>query len=264
MACIGLVSCDFDQYSPNSLPFEKGFETIGNIQALERGAYASLRTAVSPECMIVPDLQADYANAVYGYSNTYGGMYEWTFTQEESEVEAVWQNFYGGIGQFNFIIDGIDFRLALAEADGEELPADEVAEMNRIKGNMFFMRALSYSILAERFCADYDESTADREYSGLPLVLKYDPDGRPSRSTLRQVYVAISDDLKEAPQTACGRTRWSGCDNFQYRLCDCARGACPPADGQHQGCACQGKLTDIQPDLFTCGDCGGFRQDVGV
>lgn len=64
------TSCDFERYSPNSIPFERGFEDLGKIRALERGAYVRLRTAISPYSMIVPDIQADYVHAVYGFSNT--------------------------------------------------------------------------------------------------------------------------------------------------------------------------------------------------
>lgn len=198
-----LVSCNFDQLSPDSIPFDRGFENLSNIQALERGVYVRLRTAFSPYSMIVPDLQADYANAVYGFSNTYGDMYSWTFSQDEGEVESAWQNFYGCIGQCNFMNGGIALRLEKLEAEfsmtqdevlAEELQA-EIDELNLITGRLSLIRALCYSVLAERFCADYDVTTAGKQYSGLPLVLEYDPDDMPSRSTLAQVYEAINDDL---------------------------------------------------------------------
>ena len=188
------VSCDMDRESPTSLPFDKAFENIGAIQSLERGAYSRLRTAMSPEAIIAPDIQADYVHAANGFSNTYGNIYRWTFTQEASEISSVWNNFYGAIGLYNFIIDGISYNLGFEAPEGSA----ERNELNRIQGTAYLMRALSYTYLAERFCADYDKSTAEAEYSGLPLAITYDSEKTPDRSTLKDVYDQIFNDIKEA------------------------------------------------------------------
>ena len=191
----GAVSCDFDQYSPNSIPFDQGFKNLGSIQSLELGAYSRLRTAISPYSMTLPDLQADYMHAVFGYANIYGEVYQWTFKQDDSDIEAAWQDLYACIGQNNFILDGIDEATA---ADDGRFSQSDLSELDLIKGRMYLMRALCYSILAERFCADYDAATASAENSGLPLIVKYDPDEKPSRATLEKVYEQIDDDLTEA------------------------------------------------------------------
>lgn len=187
-----LTSCDLDKESSNSIPFGKGFTDMGTIEALERGAYSRLRTSYSLTNMVVPDLQADYMHAVEGFSNTYGSVYQWTFSQNDQDIAEVWNNLYGGISQFNFILDGIDNKLGFEPSSAEQ------ASLDQIKGRMYFMRALSYALLAERFCADYDSSTARNAHTGVPIVTKYDTGYKPARATLYDVYEQILDDIKQA------------------------------------------------------------------
>lgn len=187
-----LLSCEMNMESFDSIPFDKAFTDLGAIEALERGAYSRLRTSYSPGSIIAADLQTDYAHAVYGFSNTYGSQYRWTFTSDDSEISGTWDNLYGGIGLYNFIIDGINHKL------GFEPDNSERDELDRIQGSAYLMRALSYSLLAERFCGDYEANSAGRQYSGLPLAITYDKSKTPDRSTLEEVYIRILDDLKQA------------------------------------------------------------------
>ena len=57
-------SCDMDRESPDSIRFDRAFENMDAVEALERGAYSRLRTSVNPYGVTVPDIQADYVNAV--------------------------------------------------------------------------------------------------------------------------------------------------------------------------------------------------------
>lgn len=190
IACF--CSCDLDKESPDSIPFEKAFSDMGTIQALERGAYSRLRTAYSMNNMLVPDLQADYVHAITGFSNTFGPIYQWIFTQNGMEISDTWNNLYLGIGLYNFILDGIDQNL------GFEPTLAEQAELDAIQGRMYLMRAMSYALLAERFCGDYNAATAGRQYSGVPLMTGYDPKVKPGRATLDEVYDTILRDLTSA------------------------------------------------------------------
>lgn len=186
------LSCEMDMESPDSIPFERAFADLGTIEALERGAYSRLRTAYSPEVVIAADLQTDYAHAIYGFSNTYGSLYRWNFTSEAVEISSTWNNLYGGIGLYNFIIDGIDHKLTFEPNNSRRNVLD------RIQGSAYLMRAMSYSLLAERFCGGYETTSASRQYSGLPLAITYDKSKKPDRSTLEEVYQVILDDLKQA------------------------------------------------------------------
>lgn len=187
-----MSSCEMDQPSTSSIPFDRAFSDLGAIESLERGAYSRLRTTYSLNAMIAADIQTDYAHAVNGFSNTYGNLYRWVYTADASEVEDTWNNLYGGIGFYNFIIDGITSHL------GFEPTASEEASLNRILGTAYLMRAMSYTMLAERFCGAYDGATATKEYSGVPLAKTYDTGNTPARSNLEDTYALIIDDLKQA------------------------------------------------------------------
>ena len=185
-------SCDMDRESPDSIRFDRAFENMDAVEALERGAYSRLRTSVNPYGVTVPDIQADYVNAVNGYSNTYGNFYQWSFTYDASEIESMWYYMYAGISHYNFVIDGIRGKLGFEPTSSDE------ADLSRIKGVMHLMRAYSYSALADRFCADYDEATARNEYTGLPLIKYYDTSIVPERATLFDTYDFILKDLDTA------------------------------------------------------------------
>ena len=193
-AVVCFASCNLDKESPDSIPFDKAFSDMGSIEALERGAYSRLRTAYSISSMILPDLQADYVHAISGFSNTYGNVYQWTFSQDDGDIATVWNDLYGGIAFYNFIIEGIDSKLCF------EPTASEQTALNNIQGRMYLMRALSYSLLAERFCGDYDAATAKNEYSGVPLVTTYDSSKKPARASLYDVYDKILKDIEQAKQ----------------------------------------------------------------
>lgn len=192
------ASCDLDKTPDASLPQDEAFDNIETIKFLEKGAYSRLRSSYTPASMIVPDIQADYMHAVFGFSNTFGEVYKWTFTHSDYEVADTWNYLYAGIGQYNYIIDGIEQRLGFTPTEAE------AATLDRIRGNMYLMRAMSYSLLAERFCADYDAATAKNEYSGVPLVVTYSPEDKPSRATLFDVYDRILKDIATAKTLLAG------------------------------------------------------------
>ena len=207
-----LVSCDLDKESPDSIPYDRAFSDMGTIEALERGAYSRLRTSISRNCMLFPDLQADYVHAVAGFSNTYGTIYQWTFTQDDQNIATVWNDLYGGIGFYNFIIEGIESKLGFKPTD------EEKKQLSKIKGRMFLMRALSYSLLSERFCADYDAATAKKEYSGVPLVTTHDSSKKPARASLYDVYDQILKDIELAKDLLAGQ---NGSPNSTTLNLDC-------------------------------------------
>ena len=136
MTAVLVPSCDLDRESPDSIPFDEAFKSMDAIRSLELGAYSRLRTAYSLSSIIAPDIQADYVNAVYGFSNTYGGIYQWTYDYSDSDITTAWNNLYGAISQYNFILDGISGSLGFNPSEDEKL------ELERIQGRMYLMRAM--------------------------------------------------------------------------------------------------------------------------
>ena len=198
LMCLSLVSCTLEKESPDSIPFDEAFMSLESVESLERGAYSRLRTAYSLSSIVVPDIQADYVNAIYGFSNVYGSIYQWTYDYTDSDIYTAWSNLYGAISQYNFILDGIQNHLGFNPTESERLA------LERIQGRMYLMRAMCYSLLAERFCQDYEDETAGTQYSGLPLALAHDTSAKLDRSTLAKTYETILEDLGKARSMLAG------------------------------------------------------------
>ncbi|MEG2267930.1 MAG: RagB/SusD family nutrient uptake outer membrane protein, partial [Acinetobacter sp.] len=176
------------------IPAGDAFKDVKTVEYLANGAYARLRDNYGAENMLVADIQADYVNALTGYTNQYGEIYKWSFQQQDLSVKLTWENCYLTIAQCNFILDGID-----AVYDSY----DEAADLNRlelVRGRIHLIRAMSYSTLAERYCADYDAATAKKEFSGVPLLTTFSPADKPGRATLDAVYQLILEDIAAAKQ----------------------------------------------------------------
>lgn len=190
-----IASCDMDKMPQDRFDPKEAFKDIATIESLERGAYARLKDNYSISNVIVGDIMADYVNAISGYSNTYGDSYLWNFQRNNGELTEVWENCYLTINQCSYVLDGIDKAVEEGVFD-ENYDAQDRLEL--ICGRLYLMRAMSYSILAERFCADYDEATAKKEFSGVPLIEHYVPAAKPGRATLYETYDRILKDITEA------------------------------------------------------------------
>lgn len=210
---VALTSCDLNEKSADSIPYSEAFKSIETIESLERGAYSRLRTQYSLSSIIAPDIQADYVNAVNGFSNTYGSIYQWTFAYNDQDVTSTWNTMYGTISQCNFILDGIAKNLAFTPTEKERLTLEQ------IQGRLYLIRAMSYSLLAERFCQDYEAETAGDSYTGLPLALTHDTSLKLDRSTLQKTYETILDDLSKARTLLAGSG--SGSPNSTTLNLDC-------------------------------------------
>ncbi|MGJ1413864.1 RagB/SusD family nutrient uptake outer membrane protein [Sphingobacterium thalpophilum] len=83
--------------------------------------------------------------------------------------------------------------------DVESAPSGqgEIADRDRARVAARFHRAWNFYQLAQLFCRPYNEQTADKD-PGLPLRLDYDVSVRYDRSSLKEVYDQIINDLTEA------------------------------------------------------------------
>ncbi len=195
-----LASCDMDKEPYDSLPVDDAIETPRDFEGLSNGLYSGLRSCVGTEAFYnAPDIQADEFNAVAGYSGSLGYMYNWSFNSNSSEVGTVYSNCQGLISRANFIIESYN----TCDMSNTNLFDDEaIANIRNILGEAYFTRAWALSELAKFFCADYEESTADQENSGVSYMTRYNPtmdaSQYPARNTLRQTYTQITNDLDSA------------------------------------------------------------------
>jgi hypothetical protein len=67
--------------------------------------------------------------------------------------------------------------------------------VDQYKGEAYAIRALNYFTLVRYFARPYTDNPAGL---GVPITLSYNPDAKPPRSTVAEVYTQILDDLNKA------------------------------------------------------------------
>lgn len=115
--------------------------------------------------------------------------YIWAKDVYQGADVSDWTQAYFRIMYANLAIEGLE-RLE---------DTDNVMYGKQLMGEALFHRAFNYYQLAQLFCAPYDSQTADNML-GLPLRLETDVSVRIDRSTLRDTYDCMLDDLKRSEE----------------------------------------------------------------
>ncbi len=100
--------------------------------------------------------------------------------------EEFWAEIYEEINIVNSIINS-DF----------EAPEAIATDFNQILGEAYAIRALAYFDLVRIFSQHYTY-TADASHPGVPIVLEFDLQSRPARSTVAEVYAQVISDFEQA------------------------------------------------------------------
>lgn len=195
-----LASCDMDKLPYDSLPTDEAIETPRDFEGLSNGLYSGLRSCVGSEAFYnAPDIQADEFNAVAGFAGDLNYMYNWSFNSSSSEVQTVYGNCQALISRANFVIESYN---TCDMSNPNLFDAAALATVENILGEAYFTRAWALSELAKFFCADFEDTTADEENSGVSYMTKYNPtmdaSQYPARNTLRETYKQITNDLDSA------------------------------------------------------------------
>lgn len=117
------------------------------------------------------------------------GAYIWEeFDYSTSAIELFWGGPYKQIFYANVVLEGLD----------KIIPRlDEEEEYNDIKGAALFFRARAFYTLAVQFAEPYIDQKKG-EALGVPLRLQSEIIAPVGRSSLKETYDQITDDLKEA------------------------------------------------------------------
>ena len=145
------------------------------------GAYAELRAtdAYGRSLMVLGDLQADNTFVEQANAGRYLSNFSYSVTVNDGVALGMWRNLYAVIQRANQIIDA--------------KPAGLLA--SQVRAQAYGLRALSYFRLVNIFARPY---TDDKNGKGVPIVLHYDLNYLPARSTVDSVYKQIVSDLKTA------------------------------------------------------------------
>ena len=189
-----LVSC-LEKFPEQAIPEEKALTTVEEANQYVLGVYADFKSSAlySGLLTLLPDIQADLVYAVDGYSNTYGDIWRWEILPTSNEITSVWAALYGVIGDCNFFFDYEPALRASLNSD------EDIENLDELCGEVYFARALAYSELIKCFCEAYEPETAEDEL-GVILVDSYHNPGKFTRSSLKESYQFVLDDLAKAEE----------------------------------------------------------------
>ena len=191
-------SCNLDLVPTTSIAYDEGstlFLTQNDVNAFQNGVLTSYRALQYGVYTQTSEVMCDYFNATVDFGNNYGSVHragaDDSFNASDYDAEAMWQNHYAAIKNYNIVIANADPDLI---ENKDILPSVEV-----LKGIALFCRASSYLTLARHYGNAYNPATADTDPC-VPLVLVYDQLAKPARASVKEVYDQILDDLDEAEE----------------------------------------------------------------
>ena len=135
--------------------------------------------------IMIPDVMADdvkqnsQANRIIFYA-------EHVVNVSDANASATWTNMYQAINAANQIINS-----------DVEVPASIQSQKDHIIGEAHALRGLIYFDLA-RFFAQHYTFTGGATHPGVPLILNFDPNNKPSRNTVNEVYDQVISDMTKA------------------------------------------------------------------
>lgn len=180
-----MISCKksyLDLKPPTSLTPEQALATEADLQVALRGAYQAFR-AVDYYGRTVPvlgDILADNAYQSAQNTNRYTLFSLYTYNLTDGNIAGLWVGAYTAILRANNIINS---------------PVATSANVEQYKGEAYAIRALSYFTLVRYFAKPY---TDDPGALGVPVVTVFDPNYKPARSKVSEVYDLINTDLTQA------------------------------------------------------------------
>jgi len=171
-----------EKLPPTSLTPELALATEADLQTALMGAYAGLRTTdlFGRTVPVFGDLMADNGYVSLQNSGRYTLFNTYTYNITDGNVVGDWRGAYTAILRANNIINSTI--------------AGNV-NVNQYKGEAYAIRALCYWYLVRYFAKPYTDDPASL---GVPIVLEYDPQLKPARKTVTEVYNQIISDLNQA------------------------------------------------------------------
>lgn len=180
-----LSSCkkDFIELKPTiTVDPNVALSTEPDVKNALSGAYAGLRQVdfYGRTVPILGDLMGDNIYQHSSNSNRYTAFNAYSFVVNNANILGTWTQGYNVILRTNNIIN---------------VGLPQSATLDQYKGEAYAIRALAYFTLIRYFARPY---TDQPDGLGLPLILKYDPFVRPTRSKTSEVYAQIISDLTNA------------------------------------------------------------------
>lgn len=190
-----LISCDdYLDIEPKGLVIP---ETIEDYDLLLNGGSRTLNTTADadPLFLTADDFISNESHLgdLSNPDNIKVKLYKWDSYLFNDEMSYnIWNLPYNNIFTYNVVIESIDNALGALNYKEED--------RNVIKAEAKVGRAYEYWLLVNTFGKQYSETSANLDL-GVPLVKTADPSGDvPKRSTVKEIYDFIINDVKESIQ----------------------------------------------------------------
>jgi hypothetical protein len=191
IVALAFMSCskDFLEEVPRlSQSNELSLSTYEGLQNATIGAYSQLCSSnwYGAGFVITADLKG--GNAKRGPRNSGRYVNEYLWNNNASATSGLWNVAYSTIARANNVINAIDAGFTETGVTQEEL--------DQLKGECLFLRALSHWDLVRMYCQPYASGTSNM---GVPVILITE-NGYPARNTVGEVYTQVVSDLDIASQ----------------------------------------------------------------
>ena len=182
---------DYLEVKPSdALRTDQAFQTLEDAQVALNGVYSALQSAsyYNADLITYGDLKG---TDVRSWANGKRADNQYLYQEEpEASNSGMWNQPYYGLMLANTILDQID-----------DMPAqtdEEIAERDHIKGQAMALRALFHFDLV-RVYGNMPENGDPATDLGVPILDKViDPESKPPRNTVKEVYDFVISDLETA------------------------------------------------------------------
>lgn len=167
---------------PTSLTPDQALGTEADLQVALRGAYSGLRSVnlYGRTLPVLGDIMSDNTYQSSQNTNRYTLFNNYSFDVTNGDVNGIWTSAYTVILRANNIIN--------SSLTGSE-------NIDQYKGEALAIRALMYFDLVRWFAKPYND---DPSSLGVPIITSFNPDLKPGRNTVAEVYSQIQSDLTQA------------------------------------------------------------------
>lgn len=200
ISCIATVLCGtscLDKLPEDAMPSDKAITTVDDVNLAVIGIYDAFKSGAlySGNLTLLPDVQTDFVYGVNGNTNVYGDIWRWkNIMANNTDIEAVYGSLYGIINQCNFLLDRLDGVRKNVNDD------KQLDRLDQYEGETCFARALAYSELVKLFCKAYESDEDAEKQLGVILTRHYGGGEVMKRSSLKDSYEFILEDLDRAEE----------------------------------------------------------------
>lgn len=203
------TSCNMDHEPVGSIPDDKAFESITDVEYFRNGFYNRVRSLSTGGYISYTEIQMDQFLGTAINGNRIGTLNNGQVMSNDGDIESIWAGLYSGIADCNYFLE----RAPKLVEEGKVVLEEDIQQLNHYVAESRFIRAFFYYWLMDHYCPQYTDATKDQKY-GLPLVTVYYPTADrnyyPERSTLAETYKFIEDELDEA---LAGLEEWEALPN---------------------------------------------------